>query len=271
MGVPVIARNGGRHDHEQRPRRGTMNSLDTKQPATADADRYLDLHMARVEADRDPGYHTDLMTEALRSHVPANASTPVLEIGPGSGTVIRALRDGLGRTNITAVDLAQRALDDLAPLGVRCVRTDDTASFLRTEPAVHGLIVMLHVLEHVPPDETVEFLAACRSAMAPAGHIYIEVPNMANPFTGSYYRYADLTHRAGFTEESLMLALELAGFTHVTISEPASPPTGRVKSLAKQAFRRLTLAALKTLAHPHGGLPKSSMYFAIVGTGVNPG
>ena len=107
--------------------------------------------------------------------------------------------------------------------------------------------------------------------MKPGGHIYIEVPNMANPFTGSYYRYADLTHRAGFTEESLTLALELAGFSNVKISEPATLPTGLAKAVAKRVARRLTLAVLQGLARPHGGLPKSSVFFAIVGTAVNPG
>ena len=82
MAVPVIDRSmRDGHDYEQRLSGGTMNSPQTPVTApehAADADRYLDLHMARVEADRDPSYHTELMTAALRSHVPADRSESVV-------------------------------------------------------------------------------------------------------------------------------------------------------------------------------------------------
>ena len=50
------------------------------------------------------------------------------------------------------------------------------------------------------------------TALVPGGSVVIEVPNMANFITAPYARWADYTHRHGYTQESLSAALRAAGF-----------------------------------------------------------
>jgi len=76
---------------------------------------------------------------------------------------------------------------------------------------------MFHVIEHVAKRQAVPFLNAVRKALAPGGVLLLETPNMANPFLGLTFRYADFTHEVGYTETSIHYVLQAAGFHDITV------------------------------------------------------
>src|SRR5260370_41045301 len=55
------------------------------------------------------------------------------------------------------------------------------------------------------------------------GRLIGEVPNMANPFTGLFMRYADFTHEVGFNQLSLEYVLRQATFSRVSFHEIKLP------------------------------------------------
>jgi len=70
----------------------------------------------------------------------------------------------------------------------------------------------MHVLEHFDGPSGRALVEAAFRALAPGGRIFLEVPNMANFITAPYARWADYTHRHGYTIESLSALLLTAGF-----------------------------------------------------------
>jgi 2-polyprenyl-3-methyl-5-hydroxy-6-metoxy-1,4-benzoquinol methylase len=145
-------------------------------------------------------------------HLPQARDARIVEIGPGFGEMLRYLADR-GYTRTTALDndaALVTALNRQGLAGVICVA--DVAAYLRERAVQYDCVIALHVLEHFEAAAGRELLLAMYSALTPGGRVIIEVPNMANFITGSYARWADYTHRHGYTQESLSAALQSAGF-----------------------------------------------------------
>jgi 2-polyprenyl-3-methyl-5-hydroxy-6-metoxy-1,4-benzoquinol methylase len=157
---------------------------------------------------------------ALKHHgkyFPSEKDAAILEIGPGFGALIDCLRNRCGYTNVRAVDISPEvvnAVNQVVPDSTMLV--EDTTAFLRNRPEAFDLVLMLHVLEHVPKDDMTLMLEAVRGALKQNGKLVVEVPNIAHPVTGAYIRYHDFTHTLGFTDQSLAFVLHNSGFHHVT-------------------------------------------------------
>lgn len=146
------------------------------------------------------------------NHLPVARDARIVEIGPGFGEMQHYLarRD---YDKLTSVDIDGSLVRALAQRGVRgALHVDDTASFLRERPGEFNCLIALHVLEHLTPETGQALLCAAHDCLAPGGCIILEVPNMANFITGPYARWADFTHRQGFTAESLQAVVTAAGF-----------------------------------------------------------
>lgn len=144
-------------------------------------------------------------------YLPRARNARIVEIGPGFGEMLRYLADR-GYADAIAIDndaalvaaLKAQGLD-----GAQCV--DDAADYLRMRPGQFDCVIALHVLEHFDAAAGRALLESIRAALAPGGRVIIEVPNMANFITAPYARWADYTHRHGYTQESLSAALQSAG------------------------------------------------------------
>ena len=141
-----------------------------------------------------------------RYYLPAlrelDRAASVLDIGCSRGYLLAALRSH-GYTNLTGIDVspgdvehAKRVLPD-ATFAVA-----DATSFLAARPGAFNVIVMKAVLEHIPKDEVLAWLAAIGGSLTTSGVAIIDVPNMDWLFSG-HERYMDFTHECGFTRESL--------------------------------------------------------------------
>jgi 2-polyprenyl-3-methyl-5-hydroxy-6-metoxy-1,4-benzoquinol methylase len=156
------------------------------------------------------------LPDALDAHI--------LEIGPGYGELIELLVRDLKYNHVQAIDLSQEVVDycnTIVPGSTTPV--EDTASFLATHIGEFDCIFLLHVLEHIPKPDIIPLLRSLQAALTPGGNVIVEVPNMANPFTGLFMRYADFTHEVGFTQLSLEYVLRKANFSYVAIGEIKLP------------------------------------------------
>jgi cyclopropane fatty-acyl-phospholipid synthase-like methyltransferase len=151
-------------------------------------------------------------------HFPRSADAAILEIGPGFGAMLSLLRSERGYADVHAVDISPevvQACNQIVPDSTEL--TADTTVFLESCRASYDLILMFHVLEHVPKHEVLALLRAARGSLKQGGKLLVEVPNIAHPLTGPYHRYHDFTHTTGFTDQSLGFILRTAGFENVTV------------------------------------------------------
>jgi 2-polyprenyl-3-methyl-5-hydroxy-6-metoxy-1,4-benzoquinol methylase len=156
--------------------------------------------------------------------LPESLNATVLEIGPGYGELLELLVMDLGYKNVTAIDLSKEVVDycNLLVSG-STIWVEDTTSFLMAHAGEFDCISLMHVLEHIPKSDILPLLRSIQAALTPGGQLIVEVPNMANPFTGLLMRYSDFTHEIGFTQLSLEYVLKKASFSRVFVFEVKLP------------------------------------------------
>jgi 2-polyprenyl-3-methyl-5-hydroxy-6-metoxy-1,4-benzoquinol methylase len=179
---------------------------------------YLTSHLSQVNTNRSSISKKERLKYNYQTLLPNNLESKILEIGPGFGELLLVLCKDLGYVNIKAIDISQEVVDycnSILPESTEF--TDNTIEFLKSNKNLFKMVFMLHVLEHIPKQETISILSEIYSALETDGTLIIEVPNMANPITGLNLRYADFTHEVGFTEISLKQVLYKAGFSSVSV------------------------------------------------------
>jgi SAM-dependent methyltransferase len=145
------------------------------------------------------------------SRLPARRDARIVEIGPGFGEMLDYL-SAAGYTDAIALDNDAALVEALRARGLAGVRhVADAGGFLLEHGGRFDCAIALHVLEHFDVDAGAGLLRAMAAALAPGGTLILEVPNMANFITAPYARWADYTHRHGYTQESLAAAVRAAG------------------------------------------------------------
>src|ERR1035437_2684541 len=109
-------------------------------------------------------------------YFPKDKSSPVLDIGIGRGEMLSCMRDW--GFNYQGVDISQSTVKFCKTLKLNCEVTDNTATWLMNNEEKFSLITCLDVLEHVPRDQTIDFLKAIRASLANGGLAIIQVPNL---------------------------------------------------------------------------------------------
>jgi 2-polyprenyl-3-methyl-5-hydroxy-6-metoxy-1,4-benzoquinol methylase len=148
----------------------------------------------------------------------------------------------LNYAHATAVDVSREVVEfcnGIIPGST--TQIDDTVAHLALQRGRYERVFALHVLEHFPKPDGLALVRAVWGALRPGGWFVVEVPNMANLFTGAYLRAADFTHEAGYAEQSLRQLLEACGFAEVVCFEDRLAGEG-LKRLVRGGFR--TAAAL---------------------------
>ena len=185
---------------------------------TSDYDQYLSNHLGHIADDAALDWNAATALEHHGSHFPTDTNAAVLEIGPGFGAMLHCLRECRGYQNVRAIDVSPEvveACNKILPGSTELV--SDSAKYFEEHRGEFDLILMLHVLEHVPRDEVMALVKAIHGALRAGGTLIVEVPNAAHPLTGTHHRYHDFTHTVGFTDQSLAFVLRNAGFQGVDV------------------------------------------------------
>lgn len=211
-------------------------------------ERYLTRHYAHIgdQARHREGKKRQLL-RTYRAWLPASRDAAMLEIGPGYGQLLELLRRDLGYGDATAIDVSREVVEFCnAAMPGSTAHVTDTVAYLGRDPGRYQRVFALHVLEHLPKDAALAMVRAVHAALAPGGLFVAEVPNMANLLTGTYLRYADFTHEAGYTELSLRHLLESGGLEDVTCFEERLPGGG-LKGVLGGTFRGAMRLVQRTL------------------------
>jgi len=184
-------------------------------------DSYLSRHYAHLgDQQRHRARRKRQLLRTYEHLLPPSRDAELLEIGPGYGQWLEALRVDRGYARAVAVDVSAEVVDfcnGVMPGSTTLV--SDTVEYLGRQAGHFRRIFAFHVLEHVERDRLLPLVRAIGGALEPGGEFVVEVPNMANAFTAGLLRYGDLTHETGFTELSMRQLLEAGGLSGVRCFE----------------------------------------------------
>jgi SAM-dependent methyltransferase len=133
--------------------------------------------------------------------------TSVLEIGPGHGEFVVALRRRYPRVGYYAEETDRNQAAKLEKLGVQIL----TPAQSSTMTGVVDLVVVSHVLEHTI--DPLAFLAGVARPLKSGGTVFIEVPCLDYLYKGE-----DEPHLQFFDKRALGLALARSGFNSAELT-----------------------------------------------------
>jgi SAM-dependent methyltransferase len=182
-----------------------------------------------------------------RGWLPERRSTPVLDIGCGSGQFLHFLR-ARGFTDLVGLDLDATQVGIGRELGLDC-RCISAMDHLRGETRTFGLVAMLDILEHFTRDELFPMLEAVAGRLEPGGRLIVSVPNADSPHA-SRAIYADITHEIAFTPTSLEEMMFCHGLKVVGMRDPWPAPVSPIRKgyrLLSGLARKVEAARLRLL------------------------
>lgn len=229
-----------------------------------DYDQYLSTHYSHVSTPASLERKKSWVLSNHGSKFPPSTEAAILDVGPGFGNIIQLLHNKCGYKNVTAIDISPEVVsvcNKILPGSTKLVA--DTVQFLNDHQGEFDLILLLHVLEHIPKDEVLPSLRAVHDALKIGGRVIVEVPNSAHPITGVNMRYADFTHNLGFTDRSLEFVMLNAGFPSVCLYGCKIPRESTLRSIqrAGQDIVEMLLGLLVRLYMP----TKPSILTSILG------
>jgi SAM-dependent methyltransferase len=161
-------------------------------------------------------------TRLYGEHFSSDKNACILDVGCGSGRLLDALQS-LGYKSASGIDIDPGQVDACHKKGLNVTLVEDSRAYLETHPQTFDQILAFDLIEHIPHDHQLEFVAAIVNALKPGGSIVCTVPN-ANSWVGMRYRYIDWTHHESFTEHSLDFLLYSGGFRNIRVLPAEKPP-----------------------------------------------
>jgi SAM-dependent methyltransferase len=181
----------------------------------------------------------------LTAYLPAEKAAPILDVGCGWGQCLWWLKER-GYTNAVGIDIGADQIRHNASLGLSSVQVPDAGEYLLQHGDRFDLILMNHVIEHVPADEGIKLLRAILAALKPGGRAVIQTPNM-NALGANAGRYIEVSHVTGYGENSLSQLMELAGFADVKAYGGSTPIRYTPKRLAWLALQKASRLAWRLM------------------------
>lgn len=158
------------------------------------------------------------------SVIPIDKDIKVLDIGPGRGEFIHYLLSK-NYKDISCIDINDDVLQHVKhyyPL-VKTKHVKSSIEYFHNLNYTFDLVTMFHVLEHIDLDESIKLLQIIKEQLSADGLLIIEVPNLANVFTGSAIYSSDVTHKTQYTSKSLLQVLLMSGFESVEVCNITNP------------------------------------------------
>ncbi|MDO9556425.1 MAG: class I SAM-dependent methyltransferase [Coriobacteriia bacterium] len=151
----------------------------------------------------------------IREGVSASGGLPVLDAGFGRGEFLRALRDeGIV---VRGVDLNASSCASLIDEGFDVTCRDVNAYLKDCQEAEYSAVVSNSVIEHMEPDDALEFLRLATRAVAPGGCVVVETNNPECAFALGQF-WLDPTHTRPYHALTVTFHLRSCGCSRATVT-----------------------------------------------------
>ncbi len=144
-------------------------------------------------------------------HMPAVRDKRILVVSCGAGYLLNELRDQ-GYHNVSGIDSDPEKVAFGQKRGLACEVATAFEYLEAAAPASFDAIVLEQEINHLTMDESIEFLALCRTRLKPGGLLWTYGLNGANPLVGSENIAHNIDHFYLLADYSYKQLLELAGF-----------------------------------------------------------
>jgi SAM-dependent methyltransferase len=157
-----------------------------------------------------PTVRSQQIIDCLKKTIPLPENGHLLDVGCGTGALLRSFGASYPKWNLTGAELNDRFRREVEGIpNVEHFHAGPINQIDRT----FDLITLLHVMEHV--FEPGALLKSIREKLAPNGLVLIQVPNL--PQNAFDLVVAD--HCSHFTPQTLVTLARLAGFAVTVLSE----------------------------------------------------
>ncbi len=187
--------------------------------------------------EQEFAHRVHYLRRMIRRVVPPDPTTRIVDLGCGSGTVLRVLAEG-GYRSLVGVDVSQEQATLARNLPGVTVHTVDLREFLaRASDSSYDVVIAFDVLEHFTRDELLSVLLSIHRVLRPGGRLIAHVPNGEGSFGARSY-FWDATHQTGLTRASAGQLTAAAGFTTFEAYEDTPAVHGPI-SLVRAVFWKL--------------------------------
>jgi 2-polyprenyl-3-methyl-5-hydroxy-6-metoxy-1,4-benzoquinol methylase len=159
----------------------------------------------------------------IRMLLPPPSAGPIVDIGCGSGQLVRCLlADGY---DAAGIDVSPEQVALATESGLGQVRLGDYRELLGKRFGELAAVTATDLLEHLTKPEVLATFDAVAAALRPGGRFVARVPNAGSPF-GGQIRYGDFTHETWYTARSVRQLAAAAGFGPVEVIGCPPPAHG---------------------------------------------
>ncbi|WCB96573.1 glycosyltransferase [Baekduia alba] len=178
--------------------------------------------------------------ELLEHYVPLLADhAPVLDVGAGRGELLALL--AAAGIEAAGVDSDASMAAEARAAGLDVEVGDGIAALQAREPGSLGAVTAMHVVEHLPYDALLGFLAGARAALRPGGVLMAETINPHAPAALKTF-WTDPTHRHPLLPETMIVLARGAGFGRVVATFPRGVGDAEVDLLRSDAYTLVATA-----------------------------
>lgn len=207
--------------------------------AVADLRQRVDeLEVAEARRRFEPFYESARFEEAFRGsreelldHYRGLAAElqecgPVVDIGCGRGEFLELLHE-LG-VEASGVEIDPVLVEACRGRGLDVTDADGLEYLAGLDDAGLGGIVMVQVVEHLSPQQVIDFVLLARDKVRPGGRVAVETVNPQSLYVFAHAFYLDPTHNAPVHPAYLDFLFRQAGFDDVRIEWRSPPAPGDV-------------------------------------------
>lgn len=212
----------------------------------------------------DGASKTAWIREAVGSVLPADRAARILEVGPGKGEALKLFSQEFGYSDVTGIDISPEVISVCSGIpSVTVTQISDLAEYSADRSDQFDLILMYHVLEHIPKSATIPSLVALHGSLKPGGVLVVCVPNAAAPIIGIEQQTFDFTHEVAFSPWSLEQVHRIAGFGRCEV-RPLWPPRGGLGRTLQRMAQKTVIAIMRAYLRIFTGVPRPVLTHAIV-------